>query len=181
MQHGRIIWLAAALTCGGTSLAFAADEAPKARPEMFRKLIECRAVADDAARLACYDATASALDQAERDRQLVIVDRAQVKEARRSLFGFSLPKISLFENGDRDGADAKEFSNIETTIKDARVRADGRLVIILEDGARWVQTDERVLPSDARPGQKIKIREAAMGSYFANINGQIAIRMKREN
>jgi hypothetical protein len=32
-----------------------------------------------------------------------------------------------------------------------------------------------------KPGDKIKIRSASMGSYLASINGRTAFRIKREN
>ena len=57
-----------------------------------------------------------------------------------------------------------------------------RCVRVLSDlGARWVQIDAQVMRKNPERGNEIKIREAAMGSYFANINGQRAIRMRRVN
>jgi hypothetical protein len=151
------------------------------RSPAFQKLVDCRAVTESAARLACFDAQVAALEQAERSKNIVIADKAQVKQARRSLFGFSLPKIALFGDGAKDEAEEEEFERIETTIQSARQLGDGRWFIILEDGARWMQTDSQQMGRPAKPGDKIAIRKAAMGSFFANVNGQRAIRMKREN
>ena len=50
----------------------------------------------------------------------------------------------------------------------------------MEDGAVWQQIDTTRLPREPKAGQKVKIKVAAMGSYFANVNGQRAIRMKRD-
>ena len=44
-----------------------------------------------------------------------------------------------------------------------------------------MQIDSQVMRKNPERGMEIKIREAAMGSYFANINGQRAIRMRRVN
>ena len=85
----------------GATPAGAAD-AKDARPAMFQKLVDCRAQQDAALRLACYDAQVAALDDAETKKELVVVDKAQMKQARKSLFGFSLPKISLFGGGEND-------------------------------------------------------------------------------
>lgn len=171
---------AAAILLSIMSTGAAAQDGEK-RPEIYTRLIDCRSVADPAARLACYDAQVAALDQAEKDRQLIIVDRAQVREARRGLFGLTLPRLSIFGDGDRERAEAEEFTSIETTIKSARTDGRGRWNIILEDGARWVQVDSRELSIDPRAGHKIQIRQAALGSFLANVSGQTAIRVRRVN
>jgi hypothetical protein len=51
----------------------------------------------------------------------------------------------------------------------------------LEDGARWTQTDSTRVNRTPKAGMKARIRRAAMGSFFVNIDGQLAIRMKRLN
>ena len=53
-------------------------------------------------------------------------------------------------------------------------------VIIIEDGAKWVQIDTNAVRTP-KSGMPIRIRRATMGSYFANIAGRPAIRMRREN
>ena len=152
------------------------------RPEAFRKLIDCRSVVGDAARLACLDSQVAAIDQAERSGELVIADKAQVRKAQRSLFGFSLPKTALFGRGSEEKSGEEEgFDRIESTIKSARQMSDGRWSIVIEDGARWVQTDSKQMGSPAKAGDKIAIRRAALGSFFANVNNQIAIRVRRQN
>jgi hypothetical protein len=145
------------------------------RPEAFRKLVDCRSVAEPAARLACYDAQVAALDAAEQKEDLVIVDRQQVDKAKRGLFGFTLPKLKLF------GADDKAVTHLESVIKSARPLSQGRWMFVLEDGAVWRQTDNRSLNPDPKAGMPIKIRRAALGSYLANVDGQTAIRVRREN
>ena len=158
------------------SLASAKD-APASPPQAFTKLVACKAIADRDARLDCFDKATAALEQAIVSRDVVVTDKAQMKEARRGLFGFALPKLSLFGGDDA----AEDASEIEATIKRAtKMGRNGPWVIILEDGAKWVQIDGDIFP-DPKPGQKIRIRKASLGSYFANVNGQRAVRMKREN
>ena len=48
------------------------------RPEALTRLMACRPIADSAARLACFDAAAGALDTAERAGDVVVIDRAGV-------------------------------------------------------------------------------------------------------
>lgn len=150
-------------------------EAKERRPELLAKLVECGTIAESAARLACYDRQVKELDVAEKDQKLVIADQEQIRRTRRSLFGLTLPSLAVFGGGD----DEKDNDVLESTISQAFQNRNGRWTIILEDGARWVQDDDRRLGNDAKAGQPIKIRRAAMGSFLANINGQIALRMRR--
>ena len=180
-RFGATVAVLALILSAGEGGAKARDDAPAARPELFRKLVDCRSVADSAARLACYDTTVSALDAAEQKRELVVVDKGQVRTARRSLFGFALPNLSIFGGGDaEDKKEAEEFSSIETKIRSAYRNAAGRWVITIDEGAQWLQIDSRDLAREPRAGLPIKISKAALGSYFAKVDGQIAIRMKRD-
>ena len=80
----------------------------------------CRQIADPAQRLACYDRTAPALITASKSGEINVVDRGQLRQARRSLFGFSMPKLPFFA-GDQSAGDAPD--QIDTTIKSVRDRA----------------------------------------------------------
>lgn len=153
----------------------------QARPSAFAKLIECRSIPDSAARLACYDAEAATLDEAERNSDVLVVDRQQIKKARRSLFGLSLPSIGGMFGRDNDKAAAEEeITSIESTIKLVTTTRVGKLVIVIDDGARWVQIDTTSIRTP-KVGQSVRIRKAALGSYFVSINDNASIRMKREN
>lgn len=160
--------------------ASAAGPAP--RPEVFRKLIDCRKLVDPQARLACFDTNAAAVDAAEANKEIVLFDRQAVSKARKTLFGLTLPTFDMF--GDKsEGAKEEEegFSSIESVVKGVQRNGDGKYVLTLEDGAKWVQVERKQLISDPAPGSKIRIRRAALGSFLANIDGQTAIRMRREN
>ena len=56
----------------------------------------------------------------------------------------------------------------------------GLYTLIMEDDAVWTQIDTTRLPRQPKPGQKVKIKTATMGSYFATIDGGRTIRMKRD-
>lgn len=147
----------------------------EAVPAAFARTVQCRAVADPAERLACYDREVAALEQAERANEIRVVDRQQVNRTRRSLFGLTLPDLSIF------GGDEDAMSEINSTIRGAAQDPSGKFIITLEDGARWQQIDSRNVNIEPRAGHTIRIRRAAMGSYMANINRQRAIRVRRMN
>jgi hypothetical protein len=158
-----------------------AEQARESRPDLFKKLIDCRAITESAARLACFDERVAALDAAEAKQDVVVVDRGQIRKARRSLFGLTLPRLGIFGGGKEEEAEEEGFSQIDSTIQSARRNREGKWVLILEDGARWVQVDNRSLLPDPAAGQPIRIRRAALGSSLANVGKQTAIRMRREN
>lgn len=177
----RIAVGAITVVLGCLPAAAAAADIQKERPELFRKLVDCRAVVEAQARLACFDASVAAIDTAEARDDIVVIDRQAVRKARRTLFGLTLPSFDLFGGKADDEQEEEGFSSIATTIKRASTNAEGKYVLILEDGAKWVQTERKQLVSDPKAGSQIKIRRAALGSFMANIDGQTAIRVRREN
>lgn len=170
---GRILVVAGMLVVAAPGLA---QEVDRSRPQALKRLTDCRSIDGQAERLACYDREVAAVEAAEARKDLVVVDREQLRNTRRTLFGLSLPNLSLFSD---DSPDQEEASRIESRIKTVWQLPDGRWTFVLEDGAKWVQNDSRQLALDPKPGQPISIRKAAIGSYLANVNKQIAIRVRR--
>lgn len=139
-------------------------------------LAHCRTIQADSARLACFDAAAIAIDSAVKAKDVTIVDRQDIRKARRSLFGFSVPHIPLFGGGDRDGGPkTDDFTELNTTIVSARPMDNGRLELRLaESDAVWMTTDP--VPFPPKAGAKVRIRQGAMGNYFIAISGQRSVR-----
>lgn len=144
-------------------------------PKIFTDVTDCRTIADSAQRLACYDRTVGALAAAQASENLYVADKETMREARRGLFGFNLPKVKLFGNDDL----GDEVKSIESAIK-AVSQAQRGYVFTLEDGARWAQTDGAYMDKP-KVGAKIRIRKAALGSYMASIDGRVGFRIERLN
>lgn len=163
-----------AATLGALPVTALAKDDPEASapPPVFQAVLDCKSIAEPAARLTCYDKAVAAMDAARSAKDLVVADRVTMREAKRGLFGLSLPKIKLF-----GGGDSEEISEIDSKIAALTRGRDGYYVFTLEDGARWKQTEGRdTLP---KVGQSIRIRKGAMGSYLANVNERTAIRVIR--
>lgn len=129
-------------------------------------LLACRAESDNAKRLACFDRASARLAEATASKEVQVVTREDVRQTRRSLFGFTLPKLPLFSSDDS----ANETPDkIETTIRSARSEGYGKFTLVLEDGAVWRVTEALRIPPAA--GDKIVIKKAALGSYMLKING----------
>lgn len=165
-----------ALSAPAFARAPAADTAGRAAA--LKTLSDCRAITDDTARLACYDAASAAIEHAETSGELVVVDRGQVRDAKRSLFGFDTSAMNFFDRGPSETR--VEVENVTLTI-DRAYRADGgKWVMVMTDGQIWRQIDTNGPYDPPKHGSKAEIRKAALGSYFVNVDGQTAIRARRE-
>jgi hypothetical protein len=158
-----------------SSAAVAAGSKASDSP-VIRGILDCQRQTDDAARLRCYDAAAAALATAAAGGKVVVVDREDVRRTRRSLFGFSLPKLPFF-SGD-DSADSQQD---ELTAKIASARSVGydKYQIRLEDGALWETTESSSAVNEPRKGDMVTIKKGPLGSYMMRIAGQRGLRAKR--
>lgn len=175
MRHPAILPVLVLVAAAPGSAAAPKKPVATEAPAAISRVVACSAIADPAGRLACFDREVAAMSQAQRSGDLVAMDRQQVRKTRRSLFGLALPNLGIFG----DDAEDEGPSEFETTIKSARIDSHGAWILDLTEGGRWVQIDSRPLVIDPEPGHKIKIRRAALGSYMANINKQVAIRVRR--
>lgn len=149
------------------------------RSSLITAAAQCTTITQAAERLACYDRAVGALVSAEQKREVVIIDRAQVRQTRKTLFGLNLPNLGLFgDTGAKDGPDA--VTQIESTLAKAELDG-GAWLFTLSDGARWRQTDDNVLGGRPRVGNAVVIRRGALGSFKLSLAGQPAIKVRREN
>jgi hypothetical protein len=166
--------VAACLILTGAASADAKEKA--AQSPLVDALTRCRGQSDDAARLRCYDAAAGALTAAAVRGDVVVVDQQDLKKARRSLFGFSVPKLPFF-GGDRSADEQSD--ELTASIKSARAIGNGKWQMRLEDGALWETTEASSVISDPKPGNAVVIKRGALGGYMIRIAGQRALRAKR--
>jgi hypothetical protein len=173
--------LLAALFISLVSPAFAQHGGQQVRrPEAFEALVHCRSIAEAAARLQCYDTAEAALEQATERHDVVVVDRAQVRESRRRLFGLALPHLPIFGGGDNGhDNDDEEIAQIESTVASA-VRNDlGQWQVHLQEGGTWIQTDFNQLALAPRSGDAVVVHRGPLGSYMMRIGRQPGVRVRR--
>lgn len=164
----------AAVVLAATTAPALAQSGASAAP--LRDLEGCRTIAADPARLACYDRVAAALSTAERSGDVVVINREQARTARRQAFGFNLPSLDMFRRGPAE----PELDRVTLVVTGASQGGDGKWVFRTEQGQTWRQTDGGQLSPRPRTGSKLEVRRAAIGSYLANVDGQRAIRVRRE-
>jgi hypothetical protein len=176
---GRRSWAAimAAAAAGAATPALAARPAPPPSPEALRALEACRGVAEDAARLACYDKAAASFSAAQAKGDVVVVDRAKVREIHRQAFGLPLPSLSLFERGSDTAPSRFSFELAQASPSGEM----GRWRFTTNEGALWVQTDDSVLNHTPKPGVTLNVRKGALNSFFCALPGELEVRCRREH
>ena len=148
----------------------------KGRAAQLQAVVDCRKLTDATQRLACYDSAAASLDAAEQAGDLVVVDRAQVREARKAAFGFNFQMPAFMTGGEK----AEPLDRITATIASASQDGLGKWTIRMTDGAVWRQVDSDRVSRDPKPGATVEIRSAAMGSFMMTL-GYSSIRVHRDN
>jgi hypothetical protein len=143
--------------------------------ELFDALAACKRVAAPAERLACYDAASSRLAEAVDRKDLVVLDRAEIRRTRRSLFGMSLPRMPLFR-----GEDGEEATELTARIASASSLGMGKWQFRLEDGAVWQTLESKPGLRDPKAGQEVVIKKGTLGNYFIRFNGQMGVRGQRQ-
>ncbi len=174
-----VVSLAACLSLTFPALANAApvdQSTDDGASRVVGELTACRAIAEPAQRLACFDRTAAALVTAQENKSIVVVDRAEVRKAHRSLFGFALPNINLF--GKADETSEPEIQEITAKIVKTGLAGQQLFSLTLDDGTVWRMSESlgRYPPSD---GDTIKITRGALGSYRASIAGSRYVQVNR--
>lgn len=169
--------LTGALAFAGAGSAAAAAKSPPPSSPLIDQIERCRAIEDDAQRLACFDRETATLLSATKSGQVSVVDRGELKAARRSLFGFSMPKLPFF-SGDTSADDAPD--ELESTIRSVQAIEGGRYRIVINDGdAVWETTESPMRLNEPHSGDKIVIKKGAVGSYFLRLGGQLGVKGRR--
>jgi hypothetical protein len=177
----RIVMSIGLLGAATAAVAAARDVPPMAGAKAFDQLLACKGITDSAQRLACYDQTVGTLADAKAKRDIVVVDKQEVREAKRSLFGFTLPNLRIFGDSDAaKGSEEPEEKEITATVRGAREDGAGNWIVTLDDGAVWHQTDGEIAIAP-KPGTQVTIRRAALGSYFLRVGKQPGVKARREN
>lgn len=167
--------LAGFLLLASAGAVAAAEPQAGSRTPVLQHLLDCKDKTEAAERLACYDAAVSEMAQAEKAGDIVVVDREQARTVRKQAFGFNLPSFSLFERGEKP----EMLDQVTLAVESAYLGRDGRWVIEADGGGVWTQTEGDPPFNPPHKGSTAEVRRGALGSYFMNIDGQRAVRVRR--
>lgn len=132
-------------------------------------LAACRALVDPIERLACYDGIPlAAADQPVAKAPVATTDRDinPADDNPAALFGLD-PVVRSQTLEQAAGIQLPDF--IEAAVVVVRMRADRRLELTLDNGQRWLQVESAAL--QASLGDRVRIRQAALGSFLLQVNG----------
>lgn len=157
--------------------ATAKDRAPARKSPLVNALSACRQIADPAQRLACFDKASGDLIAATEKGDVNIVDQAELRQARRSLFGFALPKLPFF-SGDKSADDvADKLVSKVTAVKEMPYN---RVVVRLADGsALWETLESYGAFHTPKVGDSVEINRGPLGSYIIRFGRQRGVKGRR--
>lgn len=164
---------------GTAGLAALAAPLPAAAQDAdyLAQLKACRAIADEAERLACYDTKVGAIVSASDAGDVKVVSREEVRRTRRQLFGITMPDIAILKG---DGKDEEELSDLfETTIASGRQTGQTSWRFTTVEGAVWEINNPPRKLAPFKAGDKVVFKKASLGYYFVRINGQIGVKSRR--
>jgi hypothetical protein len=171
----RVLMVGAALAAM-TAPAIAKDK-PAAPSPLVAALGNCQKLSDSGARLACYDQAVPALVGAANSGDIRVVDRESVRQARRSLFGFSVPSFAFLGGGDdKDDAATKRLDS--TIVNFSSIGNGFYRFTIADQNAVWEST-ESAMTRDAKFGEPVTITRSGIGGFWAKIANRRELRVKR--
>lgn len=167
---------AMALCWSGAGLAQGAGTDPSG--EYVATLKSCQSLADDRERLACFDRAVGEIVSANDAGEVRIIDRDDIRETRRQLFGLSVPDVGVLQ---RDENEEKEEDNglFETSIASVTYFSERKFRFTTAEGAVWEVNNAPRTLRRVEAGHRVVFKNAALGYYFARINGQTGVKSRR--
>lgn len=177
---GLLATVAALAVLAAPQAGIAKDEGKdsKTLPRSLEKLAACQAIADSTARLACYDRETGALVASATQGDVKVVDKEEARTVRKSLFGFSLPSIGLFD-GKKDDEEAKVDQVLDSTITRVEQLPRGNWRITITEGAVWETGEATMRLRSPKVGNKVQFEKASLGAYWIRIDGQMGVKGRR--
>ena len=126
--------------------------------EMPASIARCKAITDDTARLACYDAATGRSDAG------YITASSAGAAAATANAGAAQPGTAV-------AAATKPANSFESRIRTATRLAAGTWVIALEDGTSWIQADSSQEWMVFKAGDTVVVSRGAMGAWYLKKSG----------
>jgi hypothetical protein len=164
--------------------------------DLLEAMGKCAAVADDRARLACYDAVSPAIKNALAAPPAALPgNRQPTAEEQRSWFGFDLKGLfgaapsqqttpqqfgndKLPETHAEENAAAAAVDSISAGVTDFAYTPFGKFIVFLDNGQVWRQIEgdsgQAIFEKRAKEN-KVTISRGFIGSYNLSINGSARI------
>jgi hypothetical protein len=157
--------------------AIAKDRDPPPKSPLVVAIAACRQIADSAQRLACFDKASGELVAATETGDVRVVDRAELRQARRSLFGFNMPKLPFF-SGDKSADDVSD--KLVSRVTAVREMPHDRYVVRLADGnAVWETLESYGAFHAPKVGDSVEVNRGPLGSFILRFGKQRGVKGRR--
>ena len=176
----RILLVSAAAAAGLAGPALARQSVANPTDAIYA----CAVIAEDSARLACFDEAVGTLRTKEEAGLVQTIDVGQIETIEKEAFGFSMPSLpGLFSRSSsaEKKVEREEVDEITVAVKSARIQGvTGKAIVTLENGQTWEQTDTaKIQASSLRKAKEARVRKAALGSFMMTVDGGRSFRVKR--
>lgn len=175
LMNGGLVGVVA--LAGFGTQAWAQDAMPEPSGEYVGQLKSCQSVVDDSERLACFDRAVGEIVSANDAGEVRIIDREDIRDTRRRLFGLSVPEVGVLKREEGEDKEASEL--LESSITSVRYISGKKIRFTTEEGATWeIKSAPRWL-RNVKTGHGVVFKKAALGTFFIRIDGQMGVKGKR--
>lgn len=164
----------ALLVSAGASEALAQETPIGPGDELIYKLRACQSEQNDTKRLACFDAAVGRFVDANEAGDVRVVDREEILENRRDLFGFNVPNKGILAAPEDEDTD-----RLKTTITSVRYLTSRKVRFRTQEGALWEIGNAPARMRRIEVGDAVEFKKAALGSYFVKVRGSRGVKGKR--
>jgi hypothetical protein len=171
-------WAMAILAAALAGTATAQDAPAPPRPDRWQQVVECRRETNDKARLACMDAAIAALEAAEANHEVVVVDRRRVEREDRKRFG--LPRReSVAEESTRPIRPPNIRKYEASVLQTFQSSFLHEWIFWLSDGSVWRQHGDEEIYRKPHKGSTVEISRGLLGNFFLVVDRGFAIPVNR--
>ena len=133
--------------------------------EIPASVVRCKAITDDTARLACYDAATG-----RSDAGYITASPASAAAIAAGPGAADAGTAAAAKPVAPEPATVEAANSFESRIKTATRRSNGTWVIALEDGTSWLQADS-TQEWTLKAGDPVVVSRGAMGAWFVKKTG----------
>ena len=151
------------LVCVGVLLSASAWAATGDSAGVLARVLACRAIRSDQARLRCFDLASAALTRSARQAPNR-TQQSRVDLSPRQTFGLTPAAILAHEI--TVGARPKPISKITERVVNVRTDADGREIYALANRQVWRELEANGDAPPVRAGDSVRISRGWLGSYW---------------
>lgn len=178
MRVNGSAWAAAAMTC-----ALLGTQAPAQDSATLNAIAACGTISKKSARLACYDAQTRGAQPRNRSQDSFAPAQAapvSPEGVTGTTPSAAAPEPSFGAQSRRERTQRpREATEITAHVASATDNGVGHWTVTFDNGESWRMTENVPYFVPPRPGEEVRVRKAALGSFLMDVKNQPAVRVTR--